>query len=638
MRQQFNVPDTPTTMPDPDTDSPFAPIQPARVEWRDGEPFSPAFEDHYFSRDNGPAETRHVFLDGNDLSSRFAALSPGDTFVIGETGFGTGLNFLCAAMLFAQRAPESCRLHFVSVEKYPLRHQDLALALQRWPDLSTLGAELVANWPALTPGFHRRHIMDGRVILTLMFGDAHAMLAQLDARVDAWFLDGFAPARNQAMWQSDVFAQLARLSHRNTTLATFTAAGFVRRGLDACGFRMQRQPGFGSKREMLTGHFTDAAPGAPVARPTVAIVGAGLAGCTLASALVARGIRVSLFDQTGIAAGASGNLAGVVYTSASAHATDQNRFYQSSYLYALSTLQQMQFPANREDGALSGVIQLPKNAAAADKAEQALVSGLWPETELRAGTSRGATELRAGGYVSPPRWCQHLLSQHALNVQQQQITAITPNEGRWQLRNRNQLVGEYDQLVLCNAAAATALVSLPWLTLKSIRGQVSQVRATHASQSWQQAICHGGYLTPEIGGQHCVGATFDQGDDEPNIRDIDDQRNLAQLKQYLPEHWQQLGGENARVTSARVGFRCQSTDFLPLAGPLGETDPALQGVWLNIAHGSRGITGTPLCAELIASGLCGEPLPIDRSMRDALAPARFIRRKNRKAGRRTARD
>lgn len=604
-------------------DHDFAALTCASIDWQQATPVAPAFADPYFSRDDGPAETDHVFVAGNALAERFASLPARAQFSIGETGFGTGLNFLRACECFLAHAPADARLHFISTEKHPLSRIDISRALQCWPD-AALGPDLLAQWPAASAGFHRRQFADGRISLTLLQGDSVAMLRQLHYPVDAWFLDGFAPARNPDMWQPALFNELARLSRPGTTLATFTSAGFVRRGLQQAGFAMQRVPGFGRKREMLTGVI--AGSWQPRCRPTpsVIVIGAGLAGASCARALADQGIEVTVLDPQGIASAASGNLAGVVYTTPSAHPTAQNRFYQSSYLHALNWLQRQRFPRSQADGALSGVLQYPKDDRLAEKAAAALASGLWPDSELAAADGpEGSLHLRNGGYLSPPRWCQLLLEHARIRLVTERALSLQ-FAGRWQVRTESGS-HQADHIILANAAAALALVDIPALKLKQIRGQVSYVRATNASRRWQQAICHAGYLTPALGELHCVGATFDLHDDSPQARDGDDQRNLDELRQHLPEHWQALGGEQAEVVDRRVGFRCQSTDFLPLAGPV-PAQPA--GLWISIAHGSRGITGTPLCADLLAAQILDMPAPIDQEMIDALSPARFMLRQS----------
>lgn len=608
--------------------SDFVALRCAQIDWQDSTPVASAFADPYFSRDNGVAETDHVFIAGNLLPARFAALGQGSHFVIGETGFGSGLNFQRAAACFLAQAPESCVLHFISSEQYPLTSADLQRAAAALPAAPVMD-ELRQRWPAPAPGFHQRSLANGRIRLTLLFGDSARMLNHFCGQADAWFLDGFAPARNSSMWHPALYTALRRCSAPGATLATFTAAGHVRRGLTEAGFAIERVAGYGRKRHMLRGTLSetvspDLGSGkAAMPRPRIAVVGAGLAGCTSARALAEAGCPVQVLDLAGIAQGASGNLAGVLYSSASAHMTAQNRFYLSSYLHALDWLARLGFPCAANHGALSGVIQLAKDERARHKAETALASGIWPDSELTAvADTDGALHFLRAGYLSPAAWCSHLLNHPLISVQQSRVEQLARVDNGWQLLGgEGQLLASADQVLLANAAAALALANIS-LPLKSIRGQVSYVAATEASTRWQQALCHHGYLTPALAGWHCVGATFDQHDNDDCARDGDDQRNLEQLRHALPEHWQALGGDQAQVLGHRVGFRCQSNDFLPIVGPL----PEQPGLFLNIAHGSRGLTGTPLCADLLCAQMLGWPLPVDGGIAAALAPARFARR------------
>jgi tRNA 5-methylaminomethyl-2-thiouridine biosynthesis bifunctional protein len=236
--------------------------------WIDGEPFSPRFGDRYYAAGDGLAETEHVFLRGNRLAERFAALPADGRFTIGETGFGTGLNLLAAWRLFDRAAAPGATLRYHSVERWPLRATDLARAHARWPQLRPWAQALRAAWPELWPQAGSRcaarpapaptaghaELAGGRVRLRLVVGDAAAALQQFDAAsVDAWFLDGFAPAKNPAMWSAEVAAALARASPPGATLATYTAAGWVRRHLQQAGFEVRREPGFGRKRQMSVG-------------------------------------------------------------------------------------------------------------------------------------------------------------------------------------------------------------------------------------------------------------------------------------------------------------------------------------------------------------------------------------------------
>ncbi|MDX1803626.1 MAG: bifunctional tRNA (5-methylaminomethyl-2-thiouridine)(34)-methyltransferase MnmD/FAD-dependent 5-carboxymethylaminomethyl-2-thiouridine(34) oxidoreductase MnmC [Alcanivorax sp.] len=613
-------------------DTPFSPLTPACIDWQAETPVARDYDDPYFSRQDGMAESRYVFLEGNQLAQRFSALAGNDYFVIGETGFGTGLNCLLAGELFLHRAPATARLHLLSVEKHPLPQDDLRRALSHWPQLQPLAEPLLAQYPPATPGVHRLQLHP-QITLTLLYGEAETLWPLMDHAVDAWFLDGFAPACNPDMWQPALFAQLARLSRPGTTLATFTAAGFVRRGLSEAGFTMHKRDGFGHKRHMLAGYWQQAESQARQQRIDQAIViGAGLAGATTARALAERGWQVTVLDPNGIATGASGNLAGVVYSTPSAHLTAQNRFYQNSYSQALRWFKQYQFPASSDDGRLNGVIQHAVDERQWDKLSQAMASGAWPDSLLRPAGEQ-AVELVGGGYIRPARWCAHLLAHPRIHLRQAPVVAV--HEGApagVELENGEALSAR--AVVICTAAASRELPGLQWLPLKLIRGQVSYCQATEASRRWHQARCHGGYLTPALDGLHCVGATFDLHDRNPAVKAEDNRQNLQQLEHYLPALWRQLGGAAIQVADQRVAFRCQSIDFLPLCGalPVATDNPhrPATGLYLNLAHGSRGITGTPLCAELLADRICGLPLPVDKPLLDALDPARFIVRKRKK--------
>ncbi|MFZ3019626.1 MAG: tRNA (5-methylaminomethyl-2-thiouridine)(34)-methyltransferase MnmD, partial [Gallionella sp.] len=224
------------------------------LAWQDGLPFSSHFGDVYFSADSGLEETDHVFLQANRLAERFAALSAGESFAVGETGFGTGLNFLCTLRLFERTAPPGASLDFFSVERFPLKDDDLRAALALWPELAAGAETLLARWRRRVPGWNRWSF--GRVRLTLVIADIAEALPQLpENAMDAWFLDGFSPAKNPEMWSEQALTAIARASRAGATISTYTSAGWVRRGLLQAEFDVARAPGFGFKREMLRGSF-----------------------------------------------------------------------------------------------------------------------------------------------------------------------------------------------------------------------------------------------------------------------------------------------------------------------------------------------------------------------------------------------
>ncbi len=592
------------------------PIEPAVIEWTDGTPAAPAYQDAYYSTAGGADESRAVFLGGARLDARFDALAGGDAFVLGETGFGTGLNLLLAADRFLTRSASGARLHLVSAEKHPLRPDDLRRALAAWPELASWSARLIDQWPAPTPGFHRIDLHD-RIDLTLMFGDAEAMWQAQEVAVDAWFLDGFAPSCNGAMWTPALFRRLAALSRPGATLATFSAAGAVRRGLAEVGFEVQRVAGFGRKRHRLEANRPGAWRPRTAPRGHALIVGAGLAGSTVAHALARRGWTSRVIDAAGVAAGASGNRAGVVYTTPSGAATPQNRFYQSSWLRALRWLDRAD-AVGRGLGVFDGVEQIATDDRHARKLAGALESGHWPP-ELLEALDDGRVLLKPGGVLRPADWCRWLLDDPAIEMVHDTVQAVDVERGRLRLRREGEVEG--DAVVVCAAGATAALLPGPILPLRTIRGQVTDVAATPASRRRTRAVCHTGYVTPALDDLHCIGATFDLHHHGAEPRDADDRANLESLKGGWPEAWAELGGDAAEVVGRRVGFRCTSRDYLPVVGSL---DPAARS-WVCAAFGSRGISGTPLAADRIADALSGAPAGLDTALRRALDPSRFDR-------------
>ncbi|WP_437880751.1 bifunctional tRNA (5-methylaminomethyl-2-thiouridine)(34)-methyltransferase MnmD/FAD-dependent 5-carboxymethylaminomethyl-2-thiouridine(34) oxidoreductase MnmC [Pseudomonas sp. LRF_L74] len=641
----------------------------AQLDWNDqGQPFSRQFDDVYFSREDGLGETRHVFLGHNDLPARFAALPENGRLVIGETGFGTGTNFLCAWQSFEREAPAGARLHFVSVEKFPLSPADLGRALALWPELKEQTDQLLEQYVAIHPGFQRLVLAGGRVILTLMIGDALEMLPQLDAPIDAWFLDGFAPAKNPAMWTPELFAELARLSVAGTTLSTFTCTGFVRRALKDAGFAVRRVPGHGKKWENLCGAFTGqaSATGKPwFARPRLAgerralVVGAGLAGCATAGSLAARGWQVTLLERHGkIADEASGNPQGVLYLKLSAHGTALSQLIVAGFGHTRRLLQRLQ---QGTDWSACGVLQLAFDDQEAER--QAKLAAAFPGDLLQS-LDREQAERRSGialdsgglfypeaGWVHPPALCQ-VLSQHP-NVQvrlHNEALALRRHGEQWQALAGDEVLAEAPVVVLAGAADIHRFAQSADLPLKRIRGQITRLAQTPASAGLACVVCAEGYVAPARHGEHTLGASFDfQSEDlEPTV--AEHLGNLGLLKEISGDLAQRLDAEKLPVEQlqGRAAFRCTSPDYLPIVGPLADAEafaeryavlardarqvpdipcPWLDGLYVNSGHGSRGLISAPLSAELLAAWLENEPLPLPRPVAEACHPNRFALRR-----------
>jgi tRNA 5-methylaminomethyl-2-thiouridine biosynthesis bifunctional protein len=371
----------------------FTPLQPARLAYApDGTPKSETFNDIYHSADGGPGQARHVFLEGNGLPERWADKRQ---FVILENGFGTGLNFLTtwAAWRADPQRPE--KLHYFATELHPFRVEDLASLQRKWKDLEFLADALRANWPPLLPGFHRIEFAAGKVVLTLMLGEAEASLRKLRASVDAFYLDGFDPQKNPQMWSPALLKRCGQLAAPNATFATWTVAGQVRRAIVEAGFVAEKKPGFGSKRQMLAGRIAErpklALKPSNQGRQEAVIIGAGLAGCALAERLAVRGWRVNILDRHPHPAGeASGNLAGILRPMLSRDDNLASRLNRACFLYLEQNwrhLDQIGQPPRRN---LNGILQIARDDT------HASVHG-WPAMPTQTRSSSSSKPIRPAG-------------------------------------------------------------------------------------------------------------------------------------------------------------------------------------------------------------------------------------------------
>ncbi len=646
----------------------------AQIDWDDqGRPHSRQYDDVYFSKEQGLEETRHVFIEQNNLRQRFSALQENQCLVIGETGFGTGMNFLCAWQLFAECAAPGARLHFVTVEKYPLSRADLAKALALWPELAPFGNTLLAEYVAVHEGFQQFVFEQGRITLTLMVGDALEQLPQLDARVDAWFLDGFAPAKNPEMWTPELFAQLARLSAEQATLGTFTSTGWVRRGLMAAGFKLKKIPGIGKKWEIVRGVY-EGCPPEPAAPAVVApwyarppalpgprqalVIGAGLAGCATAASLAARGWQVSLLERHAQPASeASGNPQGVLYLKLSAHGTALSRLIISGFGYTRRLLEQLQ---RGRDWDACGVLQLAfddkedqRQAKLAEAFDATLLQRL-NRTDAEAvagiGLASGGLFYPEGGWVHPPALCAWQAEHPNIRLlMHHQVLELRKVDDQWQAWEGERLLANAPLVVLACAAEIQRFEGCSGLPLKRIRGQITRLPFTEQSSALSTVVCADGYVAPPRLGEHTLGASFDFTATDLTPTAAEHQGNLALLEEISNDLAARLGADqlDPDVLEGRAAFRCTSPDYLPIVGPLADREaftqayavlardarqqpdtpcPWLEGLYINSGHGSRGLITAPLSGELIAAWVDGAPLPLPRAVAEACHPNRFMLR------------
>ncbi|MCP1600345.1 tRNA 5-methylaminomethyl-2-thiouridine biosynthesis bifunctional protein [Aeromonas caviae] len=572
---------------------------------------------------------------------------------------------------FLEQAPLSgngSRLHFISVEKYPLTQADLRKALAAWPELAPLSQPLIDQWPLPVSGCHRLLFADGRIRLDLWFGDIKEMLPQVPhpatGLVDAWYLDGFSPAKNPEMWTQDLFDDLARLARPDATLSTFTCAGFVRRGLIAAGFAMKKVKGHSSKREMLAGVREGKVPQQSIAlwyaRPAgregeVLIIGGGIASAMTALSLVERGRHVTLLCEDGeLASGASGNRQGALYPLLNGEHDALSRFYSLAFGFARNRLLAL---AKHHPVAFSlcGVTQLgydDKSAAKLAKMSQGPfppelmhpLSAVEVEQVVGLPCDADGVSYPLGGWLCPAELTRAAIREAQASgrlevVFNAAVTRIAEEDDGWRVESRDGRQWHAPNLVAAAGHQLPALLPFAELPLYPVRGQVSHVPTTTGLSQLKTVLCYDGYLTPAHNGAHCIGASYGRNQTDLAYRADEQEQNRARLQACLPDQtWP--AEVDVSGNQARVGVRCASRDHLPVAGPvarlaaLADHDvnapadqqsalPLHAGLYVLGALGSRGLCSAPLCGELVASEICGDPLPLAADLLEALHPARY---------------
>jgi tRNA 5-methylaminomethyl-2-thiouridine biosynthesis bifunctional protein len=588
----------------------LVPLVPARLAFQDGVPYSAAFGDVYHSAAGGPGQAQHVFLGGNGLPQRWAGRG---RFVILETGFGFGLNFLATWQAWRRDPARPARLHYVSVEKHPFAHSDLQEIHSHYPDLKKEAAELHARWPMLVPGGHRIELDEAKVVLTLFFADIK-LLRELRLAADAIYLDGFSPAKNPEMWSPALMRAVSRLAATGATAATWSVASSVRSALETAAFAVEKRPGFGHKKEMLVA--TNQRSNSPVflAKERKAIiVGAGLAGAAVCERLCARGWEVELIERhAGPAQEASGNHAGTFHPIVTPDDSVFARLTRAGFLYSLfrwSLLEKAKWDR-------CGVLQLARNDKEA-ASQQRSVLGLPREyaqlvTREEAAAHAGVPVAAGGLWFPEAGWIRPQTLVRA------QLEACG---SRLHIRYGFEIdsMPKAAVVILANSFDAPKLHAVPHLRLRRVRGQLTHVPAD-SIEAPRVVVLRGGMVLPPVEGLCVVGASYDLEDEDPATREDSHAGNLERLANIIPFD------AKLKNLEGRVAFRAVTPDRLPVVGKIAE------GVYGAFAYGSRGLVWAALAAELIASELEGEPLPLEGRLADALHPGRFARRAKARAG------
>lgn len=587
------------------------------LNWsRAGTPASDDFDDIYFSTDGGLAETSAVFLQGCHLEQNWQNLKRDEVYTIGELGFGSGLNFLASLDLWvktkADRA-EQTRLHFISVEAFPWTRSDLQTALAHWPDLAPYVQALLAQWPGQVRGVHHLHFSD--VSLTLFHMEVDQALNNMVAQVNAWFLDGFSPSKNPDMWADLVMEALASLSAPQANLATFSVAGFVRENLTRHGFVVEKKTGFGRKRHRLAAVYApDAVPTKTIVkRPALPpiILGAGIAGASLALAYERRGIQPILIDpclNDGTdykgGHGASFNPGALVMPRLDLQDRPEARFFNAAYLYALARY-------NETETILQmGITQRANSAKEAQRFEKLLHHTPLPSSHMRAVPSdvedRNALWFEHALFIDPKatigNWTGHC------QIRAHAVSSIDFHQGHWRVIDSGgeTMTGHLHVCVGAN------VLDLTDLSVRFTKGQICWKSSAPDIRPPNTQIGDG-YVCPYQDGvllgasHHHVGAGQDNKTDIADTRELVATYIAASQIDPIPHHpksWQ---------TQASV--RVTTKDTLPICAKISSDNRGSEnGYYVLSGLGSRGFMLAPLLGELQVAQALGENLPVARNV------------------------
>ena len=632
-------------------------VEVVRLEFRDERtPFSSRFNDVYFSALDGISESRYVYLEG---AGYLEALARGESRIeVAEIGFGVGLNFLLTLDTFMKQSKPGQTLHYHAFERYPVHVDDLKRLYAAYPELSAASALLLERYPLLTPGVHSLSLAGGRARLWLSLGDAREQMSLSEFRAAHWYWDGFAPRHNPDAFDPELFREVARLSQAGAQGASFTSAGWVRRAIEASGFRIEKRPGFGKKRECIRAWLEKPVPrstevptewflNAKIERRgpesgAVGVIGAGLAGSAIARKLADAGYEVVVFDTEGPGTRASGNPLGLYNVQISKKPNPISRFAQAALAEFLREIQELRIP--HHPGILRTDLQDPRP----------LIDSDYPEDAYEV-TARGI-RLNICGVVNPRELCRVRLEHSRIRLVRSRVSSVERFEHGFRIHRENASSMECAQVVYALGADfrlpelnPPGIALLDALPTHPIRGQIILVPPTETSRRLRETLVEEGYASPvlpEISGidAHLIGATYQAKTVLPDQEKIDRARLIEESVK-----WSEFNpSPDPNTVSSREGWRLSSPDKLPLIGPLCDPDslsalygnafrggavkqlpelPLAQGEWALTALGSRGITFSSIGSLLLADWITAGRLSIEQDLIEHLHPARFFIRK-----------
>lgn len=650
----------------------FVPVETASVQFdQQGRPFSTRFEDVYFSKESGLEESRHVFLQGNELSERFKKNK--DVFVIAEVGFGSGLNFIATLELWQKNKVKSSTLHYYAFEKHPLIKEDLVKISKLFPQLVELYQPLLKAYPVLTPRWH--HLLFGSVELHLWIGEAQEGLSSLllsendyfnhhfgTFKVDAFYLDGFRPKANPSLWDKILLKSMAEVSKKSTTFATYSCARVVRDGLISAGFTIEKRKGFAYKREMLVGRFNGKNE---IKKPVkeynsklsmpwyisknmhrsiqkVAVIGSGLSGAHVSHFLANAGVEVCVFEKENkLSANASGNQQGLLNLSLSPFLNAWSAYQLSSFLFAARFYKSLGIES------LTGMVKLLQKENELAQLEKLkpilkaypdlvkLVEGSDLKTLLVINPPcEKALFFPNSGSLEPPKISKFLLNRENIKVRTgAEVSELNNKNKEWLIEGEH-----FDAVVIANGHLANRFEQTNFLPVKGIAGEVTYLPESSITKKLAYPLCAEGYLSKALNGVHSLGATYEVGERLKKSKNVE---NLLRLPTLVGS-----GGHfEASELDSRVSVRATTPDYMPLVGEVPVKDSFIreytelskdanlflaspgeyhQNLYVLSGLGSNGLTYAPLSAYVLSSIMLQKPQMVSTSVLKSLSPARFL--------------
>jgi len=623
------------------------------------------FEDIYYSSNedediSGEDEFKHVFFKHNGLPERWCERNQ---FTIAELGLGSGLNCLLTIrewLKHCEICDENKVLHYIAIEKYPLTPEVVMALLSRYPGLQPLCDEFIENYPPAVATTHIRYLFNHRVIIHFKFLDAYDALKDENLKVDAWYLDGFSPAKNETMWSANLFEALVKNSRNRATFSTYTAAGFVKRNLQGAGFEVSKVSGFGKKRDMLKGVLSSTQkkpltyidrpwfnlPVSTVTAKHLCVLGAGIAGLSVAYAMIRRGWTVTIVDKHPHVAGeTSGNPAAIVYPRLSVNNAVDMKFYTSAYCHSVYMLAELQKTSSQQFWFDTGLVQQIERKKLLSIIENNNFNGEYVsvfENDATDDESDVFAKFHSAGVVLPSVLCDVLKNEcgKRLTMFHADIDNVTNRKNKWQCYSGEELINESDYFVIANGEGIGGIGLLPEFSVERVRGQMAVLNANTKSKKINMTINSNVHITPAILNKHYVGATYTRGNESVAVNENETSDLMESIDSLLPDTF-----VSEDCVASWVGFRLSSKDRVPIVGALPdekffkqeyvdichgkvnktyEMAKHLDGLYISAAHGSRGFTTAFISAEIIAAQLNDEPMPVDKSVLDYLSPARFI--------------